>query len=243
MSMHEIFSVTQSIKGCANTFTLFIEPEVQIISEDPSTWDSTVAEVISTKSYRERTDWIVPRSEAESRARFLQCCLRVVTLVGPGHLDFFTLNWFIQALIDEISMSENSMLGGRFPRHTWLWAALMTRAAAMSVQPCNPSEEQQIDEWKAIANEKLQLFARASGLRNWQDVESLLKTWVLHGNLLNTQQLREIWEDAVLRRIDVGDGVLVPTYLDKPQYLSAEERKPIIIDNEAFDHCIHAGWR
>lgn len=241
--MHEIFNLTQPIRGCANTFTLFIEPEVQILSEDPLTWDSTVAEVISTKSYRERTDWMVPRSEAESRARFLQCCLRVVTLVGPGNLDFFTLNWFIQALIDEISMSENAMLAGHFPRCTWLWAAMMARAAAMSVQPSNPSEEQQIGEWTAIINEKIRTFAKNSGFRSWENAESLLRTWVLHGDLLNTQQLRGIWEDATLNRMQPSDGIVVPTYLDKRPYLPTEEKKPIIIDDEAFDQCINAIWR
>jgi hypothetical protein len=240
--MRQIFDITQSVEGCASTLTLFIEPEVQRLSEEPSNWNKNIGEIISTRSFHERTDYAIPRSEAESRARFLQCCLKVVTMLGPGNLDLFTLNWFIEALIDEISMSENAMLGGKFPRNAWLWAAMMARVAATSAPHCSPSEGQQINEWKKITNSKIRLVAKASNLDTWAKTEAMLRTWVWHHDLLDAPALRDIWEEAVAARKEVANDTIAPVFLNKHSLFADEDTKPIIIEDEAFDQYIHSAW-
>lgn len=243
MPMRQIYETTRSIEGCSATLTLFIEPEIQHMSEDPSIWDKSLSEAIVTSSYNERTNCIIPRSEAESRARFLQCCLKVINMLGPNNLDFFTLNWFIEALIDELSMSQNAMLAGNFPKQAWLWAAMMVRAAATSGRRQTVSESHQIDEWRNIAAEKIRLASDASNLRSWGDAEALLRTWVWHHSIQGAHDLKELWEEAVGQRKDTLEDPIVPLFLDETLCLPDEDRKPIIVDDEAFDLCVNSTWR
>ncbi|KAH6660513.1 hypothetical protein BKA67DRAFT_686897 [Truncatella angustata] len=243
MSMRQIFEITQSIEGCSTTLTLFIEPGIQTLSEDPLNWDATLGETILTSSYHERTDSVLPRSEAESRARFLQCCLRILTMLGAGNMDFFILNWFIEALIDELSMSEKSMLSGRFPRHAWFWAAMMVRVAVTSVRHCSTSEEQQINEWKTVTSSQIRLVADALGLQDWADVEALLRTWVWRDNNLDARELRGVWEEIVAaKKQNVEEGTLIPGFFEKIFCNPDEDRKPVIVDDEAFDLCVQHAW-
>ncbi|KAK6087277.1 hypothetical protein SCUP234_01908 [Seiridium cupressi] len=242
VTMRHILEMTQSIDGCANTLTLFIEPEVQRLSEEPTNWNKTVGEIVSTKAFHERTDYTVPRTEAESRARFLQCCLKVATVLGPGNLDFFILNWFIEALIDELAISESAMLRDSFPRHAWLWAAMMARVAATSARHCNISERQQANEWKKITNRKIRLVTRAAKLKTWNEVEISLRSWVWRNDLLNAFAMREIWEEAMIDCEEVASDTVAPLFLDKRLHVSDEYRKPIIIEDEAFDQYTNNTW-
>lgn len=166
-------------------------------------------------------------------------------MVG-GNLDFFTLNWFIEALIDETSMSENALLEGNFPGHAWLWAAMMARVAATSVKPSNRAEVQQIQEWKTIADNKIYQATRTLGLQNWDETEALLRTWVWQDSSLGVAQLKHIWEECQLDRIvashpDAQDlyDTASPNFIDKRL---GEDQKPIIVDDEAFDQCLPAVW-
>lgn len=245
MSMQEVFLMQQSITECVTTLTLFIDPELQRLAEDPTSWNTSLGDMISTRTYHDRIDGMAPRSEAESRARFLQCCLRVVTMLGPDNLDFFTLNWFIEALIDELSMSESAMLRGTFPRQAWLWAALMARAAVTSARHQSLSEAQQADEWKALTNRNIRIVSEASNLGTWTDAETLLRTWVWRGNnLFDAEPLREIWEAAMIgsRTRQVSDGTISPSFLDKRLCYFGNEKKPVIMDDEAFDLCVPTVW-
>jgi hypothetical protein len=242
--MQQVFSMMQSIDGCSPTLTLFIEPEIQRLSEDPSNWSKCLGEMVSTRIYHERTDGVAPRSEAESRARFLQCCLRIITMLGPANLDFFTLNWFIEALIDELAMSESAMLQRRFPRQVWLWAALMARAAVSSARHQSLSEAKQAEEWKRITSKSIRLVSDAFNLRNWVQVEQLLRTWVWHDDSLDAQPLKVLWEEAVAGRRQNADGTVAPVFLDKRFCFRDQEseKKPIIVDDEAFDLCVASAW-
>ncbi|KAI4598525.1 hypothetical protein KJ359_002936 [Pestalotiopsis sp. 9143b] len=245
MSMQEVFLMQQSITECVTTLTLFIDPELQRLAEDPTSWNTSLGDMISTRTYHDRIDGMAPRSEAESRARFLQCCLRVVTMLGPDNLDFFTLNWFLEALIDELSMSESAMLRGTFPRQAWLWAALMARAAVTSARHQSLSEAQQADEWKALTNRNIRIVSEASNLVTWTDAETLLRTWVWRGNnLFDAEPLREIWEAAMTgsRTRQVSDGTISPSFLDKRLCYFDNEKKPIIMEDEAFDLCVPTVW-
>ncbi|ETS87199.1 hypothetical protein PFICI_01027 [Pestalotiopsis fici W106-1] len=251
MSMQDVCLMQQSIAECSSTLTLFIDPELQRLAEDPSSWNTTLGDMISTPVYHDIIDGIAPRSEAESRARFLQCCLRVVTMLGPNNLDFFTLNWFIEALIDELSMSETAMLRGNFPRQAWLWAALMARVAATSARHQSLSEAQQADEWKNITNRNIRIASQAANLRTWAEAETLLRTWVWQANLFDAGPLKEIWEAAVISSSSSSsssstthfdDGTVSPSFLDKRLFFADNEKKPIIMDDEAFDLCVPTVW-
>lgn len=251
MTMRQTFDITHSIRGCSSTLCLFIEPELQKQSEDPLIWDQTIIQVISTESYLKRTDFSVPRSESESRARFLQCCLRAITLIGLGNLDFYLLNWFVEALIDEISMSENAMLEGNFPRNAWLWTALMARVAATSVQPSNPAESRQAEEWRSISDEKICQATKAMDLRTWDEAEALLQTWVELDDKIQIEQLSQIWEQCRVGRKDTMQHLrnepndaeaLTVSVSDKHLFYLDDEKKPIIINDEAFDQFIPDVW-
>jgi hypothetical protein len=213
MSMRELREIIHPINGCIKTLTLFIDPYVESCLDDPQYSCKTVFEMMN-REYEEQTEWTAPPSEAEGRARFMNCCFRLWAMIGPGNSDMFCLNWFVEALIDECSMSEQAMLRGQFPRHAWLWAALMARCAATSGFPSTSSEARQIQEWKRIACEKIVLVTRAENLRTWEATRALLRSWVWRDSFLDEQLIRDMWEEAVFGCKTEGENnFLRPTQL------------------------------
>ncbi|KAI1874409.1 hypothetical protein JX265_004617 [Neoarthrinium moseri] len=232
MSMKELGETIESIEGCYNTLTLFVDPVIAESTNNPALSNKTVGEVMTSRVYSEQTEWTAPPAEAKSRARFMTCCFRLWTMRGPGSSDMFSLNWFMEALIDECCMTEHAMLRRKFPRNAWLWAAMMTRCAATSVQPNSASEAQQIEEWKNIACSKIRLVSEAANLRTWEEARAIMRSWVWRDNLVDERQLKEMWEGAVLGKRTFEDGTVSPAFLDKRLFIPADELKPVILHHD-----------
>ncbi|KAI0125620.1 hypothetical protein BJ170DRAFT_631839 [Xylariales sp. AK1849] len=229
MPIHEIHSITQSIKtspatGCFHTFQLFVDPFMERYQQDPRVDHKTLADFLmdQTEDEDQQGGWTTPPSEAESRARFSSCCFRLWTMLGAGDSDIFLLNWFVEALIDDICMTERGMLRGAIPRHLWFWAAMMARCAATSARPTCASEAQQIDEWKDIACGKIRLATEALNIKSWEEAKVVLKSWLWRDTLTDDQRLMEMWEEAVMGKETILDEAVSPECLDSRLFAMEE---------------------
>lgn len=211
------FAALVASSGMLSTFQAFVAPYVEKFLEHPEIGNKTLAEVVVNNTQKSDSAYL---NEAESRSRFSSCCLYLWTMLGAGDSDMLLLNWFVEALIDDLDITEQSMIQGDLPRHAWLWGAMLARVAATSTRPQCPLEAQQVAEWKEITSDKIRLVSQALQVRTWQEARVVLKSFVWRDTPLDERALQRIWEEAVQGTHKITVDPISLEYLDPRVYLS-----------------------
>jgi hypothetical protein len=223
------FAALVASSGMLNTFQAFVAPYIEKFLEHPEIGNKTLADLVVNKT--QKGDSVCP-NEAESRSRFSSCCFYLWTMLGAGDSDMFILNWFVEALIDDLEITEQSMLQGHFPRHAWMWGAMLARVAATSARPNCSLEAQQVAEWRDITSDKIRLVSQALQVRTWDQAKAVLKSFVWRDTSLDERALRHMWEEAVLGTDMMIDRTLSLECLDPSVYDSDGYSKLALMETE-----------
>ncbi|KAI0601526.1 hypothetical protein F4775DRAFT_589304 [Biscogniauxia sp. FL1348] len=229
-SIHELLNVLEGIEDRKPPTLCRHHAAGDRLNGDTKTCAMSAAHVVLENSARRgaaaELGSRVPSTVSESRSRLMSCYLMMFVILGTDSIDPFIVNWLVEWMLSNLCYEEEVVRRGEFPRQLWFWGAMksmcVVTAAARAISDL---EARQIDRWRALCREKIRLVSRTLSLKNWEHVKEMFAGLVWRDGLAEEHQIREMWEEAVSGECVVMMPVATPSYVDRYDFMSAEERE------------------
>ncbi|OTB06783.1 hypothetical protein M426DRAFT_9216 [Hypoxylon sp. CI-4A] len=164
-------------------------------SEEP------LSEVLARKTRHKRvcdSNALAPvRSVDCSRSGFIACYFYLYVIMREGNVDSFILNWFIEQLLADVCRTEVLMEKGQYSQSLWFWSVMFGACATMAAKTSDGLERSQMDVFRDVYLDKINLASRVLGIKNWEAAKSVLGLFAWEEGFDGEMELKAIWEEAI----------------------------------------------
>ncbi|KAI1488888.1 hypothetical protein F5X96DRAFT_643329 [Biscogniauxia mediterranea] len=167
----------------------------------------------------------VPPTVSESRSRLMSCYLLVFVILGTDSIDPFIVNWLVEWMLSDLYYEVEALRRGELPRQLWFWGAMKSMCAVMAARATSDLEARQIDKWRVLCREKIRLVSHTLSLKDWEHVKEMFAGLAWRDEFADEHQVREMWEEAVSGECVVTMPTVTPSYVDRYDFMSVEERE------------------
>jgi hypothetical protein len=182
-----------------------LAPVVHAFEQNNVSADQTLNDAVSELKSRNANPAAALPPDAVKRSAFFWCYMNIYSILGRDNVDPFILSWYAEVVLLELNRAEGALRHSIALGPVWLWTALTGMTYGNLCPDDTESSRRQSASWMERFAERTRLVSRLLKIKDWEGVKESLKKFVWKDDFECQEQLRELWEEAVL-----GKGASTP---------------------------------